>query len=201
MSAGFRELPLGVRERMGAPTTAEVEHLGLVANVAGVGVSRVVLPASRHVVARGFRLHYLDWGTAGKMPVVFLHGGGLTAHTWDVVCLALSDDYHCYALDQRGHGDSEWSPESDYSFDAHLRDLEAVVDHLRLTRLVLVGHSLGAFIAIRYASRHSERLAGLVVVDAGPYERQTAGRDRVFEFLLGRTDFDSLEEAVEHAHS
>src|SRR5262245_49859397 len=56
------------------------------------------------------RFHYLDWGTRGRPPMVFLHGGGLNVHTWDLVCAALKPERHCIALDQRGHGDSEWSP-------------------------------------------------------------------------------------------
>ena len=59
---------------------------------------------------------------------MFLHGGGLSAHTWDIVCLALREEYRCYALDLRGHGDSEWSPALDYSLGAHLRDLEALLN-------------------------------------------------------------------------
>ena len=65
---------------------------------------------------------------------MFLHGGGLSAHTWDIVCLALREEYRCYALDLRGHGDSEWSPALDYSLGAHLRDLEAFADHLDIAR-------------------------------------------------------------------
>ncbi len=57
--------------------------------------------------------------------IVFLHGGALNAHTWDLVCLALRDDYHCVALDQRGHGDSDWAPAdsnegADYTMGAQL---------------------------------------------------------------------------------
>jgi len=49
------------------------------------------------------RLHYLDWGNNHLPPMLFLHGGALTAHTWDLVCLALREEYHCLALDQRGN--------------------------------------------------------------------------------------------------
>ena len=72
------------------------------------------------------RFHYLDWGIKGLPPVVFLHGGGLNAHTWDIVCAALRRERHCLALDQRGHGESEWSPEMDYATESHAGDLERV---------------------------------------------------------------------------
>ena len=80
------------------------------------------------------RFHYLDWGTAGRHPILFLHGGGLNAHTWDVVCLMLRRDYHCFALDQRGHGDSEWEPTSDYSHDSQVGDVEGFFAKLQLKR-------------------------------------------------------------------
>jgi pimeloyl-ACP methyl ester carboxylesterase len=59
------------------------------------------------------RFHYLDWGGSGT-PIIFLHGGGINAHTWDCVAVMLRDRFRCVALDQRGHGDSEWSPVVDY---------------------------------------------------------------------------------------
>ena len=93
------------------------------AHHAGLKLPEVVLPQSHHIVIHRMRFHYLDWGTAGHPPILFLHGGGLNAHTWDVVCLMLRPDYHCFALDQRGHGDSEWEPTSDYSHESQVGDV------------------------------------------------------------------------------
>ena len=98
-----------------------LSHLRAAIDVAGGDVDKVVLPADHDLVVDGLRLHYLDWGRNGRPPLLFLHGGGLTAHTWDLVCLALRANFHCLALDQRGHGDSEWSPVLDYGPDAHVR--------------------------------------------------------------------------------
>ena len=92
----------------------QLEHLELTAHHAGLKVAEIVLPESHHIVIHRMRFHYLDWGTPGHPPILFLHGGGLNAHTWDVICLMLRPDYHCFALDQRGHGDSEWEPTSNY---------------------------------------------------------------------------------------
>jgi esterase len=184
----------------------EARHLAAVATTAGVGVTRVVLPKHEHVVLGGMRLHYLDWGSRaatgeprGRSPVVFLHGGGLNAHTWDIICLALREEYHCYALDLRGHGDSEWSPAMDYNLGAHIRDLEAFADHLSAARFFLVGQSLGGILGISYASRHLRRLAGLVTVDSGPYAGSQAGIDRLAAFTLDSREFASLDEAVTRA--
>src|SRR5439155_380644 len=93
------------------------------------------LPQDHEVTVGGMRLHYLDWGGKDSPPMVFLHGGALTAHTWDLVCLALRGDYHCIALDQRGHGDSGWAEDADYSIGAQLADTKGFVDKIGLARI------------------------------------------------------------------
>lgn len=158
---------------------------------------------SRHVVVDGLRLHYLEGGGGGR-AVVFLHGGGLSAHTWDHVGRALRPHHRCFALDLRGHGDSEWSPTLDYGVDAHARDLAGFVEHLGLDGFFLVGHSLGGFAAVRYASHQpTGHLAGLVVVDASPFVGEDARRTlaRVRTFIEGARDFGSLDDAVDHART
>jgi esterase len=180
----------------------ELEHLRLAAEVAALEHVEVVLPDEHHVALGGMRLHYLDWGSAGRPPgrssVLFLHGGGLTARTWDVVCLALRTSFHCIALDQRGHGDSEWSPGLDYGTAAHVGDLEALIAHLGLDRPVLVGQSMGALNALTYAERHAAALGGLVLVDMTPDVRFD-GTKRIFDFVTAPAELDSVEEFVERA--
>ena len=174
----------------GLPTPA-ADHAG---NSGADGVAD-----DRSVVVDGLRLHYLRWGCGNGMPIVFLHGGGLNAHTWDEVCGAVHDRQPCYAIDQRGHGDSDWSATLDYTLDAYVHDLEGFVERVVRSRLVLVGQSLGAIVAVRYAARHPELVAAMVAVDAGPFARSQAGIDRVTAFTLDREHFATLEEAVEYA--
>jgi pimeloyl-ACP methyl ester carboxylesterase len=166
----------------------------------GVAVPELVLPDDHSVILGDMRFHYLDWGTLQRPAVVFLHGGGLTAHTWDLVCLALRPDFHCLALDQRGHGDSEWSPEMDYRREAYVRDLESFVDYLGLDRFILVGMSLGGLNSLDYASQHSDRLDGLVVVDVGPDIRLEGARN-ISDFVRADGILDSVEAFVERAVS
>ncbi|HEV2370315.1 MAG TPA: alpha/beta hydrolase [Acidimicrobiales bacterium] len=73
------------------------------------------------------------------------------------------------------------------------------VDQLHLGRIVLVGQSLGALVAIRYAARYPERVAALVAVDAGPYVAWSSGIEKIASFSLDRDHFESLEDAVEYA--
>ena len=175
-------------------------YLRRAADLAGVEVRDWTPPAERDAVLDGMRLRYLDWGTRGLLPVVFLHGGGLTCRTWDLVCLALRDSYHCLAVDLRGHGDSDWSPELDYRLDAYVGDLGRLVELLRLERFVLVGMSLGGLVTIAYGGRNPERLAGVVLVDVGPTV-QGEGARRVRDFMALPSELDSVEDFVERALS
>ena len=175
-------------------------HLELSAATAGVPLPDLTLPDSHHLLLGPMRFHYLDWGIEGRPPVVFLHGGGLNAHTWDIVCAALRRERHCLALDQRGHGESEWSPEMDYATESHAGDVGAFVDALKLERFVLVGMSLGGVNALAWAGRHSRRLAGLVMIDVGP-EIRAEGVRKIAAFTSEATPLDSVEQYVERALS
>jgi pimeloyl-ACP methyl ester carboxylesterase len=117
--------------------------------------------------AHGLSLHVLEWSREG-VPLVFVHGFGNDAHVWDDVAPAVAPYYRVLALDLRGHGDSDRDPEARYDYDAHLSDLEAVTAALGIDRFVLVGHSLGGRVAMLFAGRHPERMAGLVIVDSAP---------------------------------
>ena len=182
----------------GADTASQLEHLRLALAKSQVAVEDLVLPQSHDVIAGRMRLHYLDWGGGATRTILFLHGGGLTAHTWDVVCLALRSEYRCLALDLRGHGDSEWSPNLDYSLSAHVADVERFVEQMHLDDFTLVGMSLGGLTALGYAARHSSQLAGLVVVDVSPQVRH-AGSDRIRRFMAQPAELESVDEFVERA--
>jgi pimeloyl-ACP methyl ester carboxylesterase len=125
-------------------------------------------PQSRRIDgAHGTSLHLLEWSRDG-VPLLLLHGFGNEAHIWDDFAPEVAPYYRTLALDHRGHGDSAWDPELRYELDTLVADLEEVTRALSITRLVLVGHSLGGRVATLFAGRHPERLAGLVLVDIGP---------------------------------
>lgn len=147
------------------------------------------------VIANDMRLHYLDWGNEGAPNVVFLHGGNLSAHTWDRVCRELTTTARCIAVDLRGHGDSEWSPIADYRPPAHADDIDAFCAELGLGRVTLVGHSLGGRVAMTVASR-GPLVERLVLVDIGPDSRQS-GRQQVRKFNTESMEPATLEEIVE----
>ncbi|MGH8013996.1 MAG: alpha/beta fold hydrolase [Candidatus Binataceae bacterium] len=179
-------------------TSEQLEHLKLSADYAGLKIPQFILPESRQTIIGRMRFHYLDWGNRERQSLLFLHGGGLNAHTWDLVCLMLRDDYHCLALDQRGHGDSEWEPTADYRFDSQVRDIEGFVSELSLSRPLIIGHSMGGFAAMGYAVKHAKSMAGLVLVDVAP-ELNLEGAVRIREFINQDRELESVEAFIERA--
>ena len=125
------------------------------------------------------KLEVLDWGGAGR-PLVLLAGLGNTAHVFDKLAPKLSSTYHVYGITRRGFGASSAplpSGETMYSADRLGDDVLAVLDVLKLNRPVLAGHSLGGEELSSVGSRHPERVAGLIYLDAG-YEYAYYDRSR-----------------------
>jgi len=172
------------------------ELLADAAAAAGIDAA-VVTPTDHFVTLNGLRFHYLDWGNAGLPTLLFLHGGRLQAHTWDLAALLLRDHYHIIALDQRGHGDTDWTPDAQLGedgWDLMLDDVTAFIDYLHIDKIILVGMSMGGINTMRYAARHSERLLAVGIVDVAP-ELQREGTllinsfDRDTETLSSFDDF------------
>jgi pimeloyl-ACP methyl ester carboxylesterase len=174
------------------------DHLKTTAVRAGFSFDEVVLPEQHRVTVNGLGFRYLDWGTKGLRPILFLHGGALTAHTWDLCCLALRDDYHCMALDQRGHGDSDWAPDVDYSISAQREDVKGFAKAAELDQFVLVGMSMGAINGLAYAIAYPETLSALVLIDAGPNVRRPGSR-RIRDFVNGGAEPETLDAIIERA--
>jgi non-heme chloroperoxidase len=133
------------------------------------------------------KLEVLDWGGSGR-PVVLLTGLGNNAHVYDKFAPKLTGAYHVYGITRRGFGASSApAPTSaNYSADRLGDDVLAVVDSLKLSRPVLVGHSIGGEELSSVGSRHPEKVAGLIYLDAGyPYA--------YYDRSLGDLILDSLE--------
>lgn len=122
-------------------------------------------PTSRRFVSQRLKLHYADWGNEAAAPLILLHGGRDHCRSLDAVARALCDRFHVIAPDLRGHGDSDWSPDGDYSMPALVYDLAQLVHQLGRTPVTLVAHSLGGNIAIRYAGLYPARVAKLVAIE------------------------------------
>jgi pimeloyl-ACP methyl ester carboxylesterase len=172
------------------------EALATIAGRLGIAVTDLAPPRSRSFRRQGGpNIHVLDWGGQGP-PAVLLHGGALTAHTWDYVAIALRADFRLVALDLRGHGASDWA--DDYSIESCATDLMAVIDGLGIERAYLVGMSLGGMVACEFALRHPDRTESLAMVDvtSRPAFAATA---RMRSFMTDFRGAATVNEVVEMA--
>jgi non-heme chloroperoxidase len=138
------------------------------------------------------------FGRAEAPPVLLLHGGGQTRHSWSGTAQRLArEGWHALSLDLRGHGESDWAPDGAYDLDDFVLDLIAVVRALP-QRPVLVGASLGGMAALCAEGEAKEPLlAGVVLVDVTP-RLEPQGVVRIVSFMTDRPDgFASLEEAAD----
>jgi esterase len=174
--------------------TASPEFASLLQSAADLGIPHdpAARYVSRHTVVRGQRFHFLEWGSADAPPIVLLHGGNQSAHSWDLVSLHLADRFHVLALDQRGHGDSEWSRDLDYSVETKAGDALAFIEDQGLGSPIVMGHSMGGQVTMRAALSGQDVAKGLVLVDVGP-ELSPKGVEVVASFVTHNVEFDDLE--------
>jgi pimeloyl-ACP methyl ester carboxylesterase len=113
------------------------------------------------VILEGRRFHYREWGNSAAPPLVLLHAYMMHAGSWDTVARRLARRFRVLALDQRGHGESEWA--ADYHELRLLADLASFVDALGLDEFDLVGLSIGGYAACSYATLYPARVRRLVM--------------------------------------
>lgn len=135
-------------------------------------------------------------GDPSGLPVIFLHGGGQTRHSWSAAARQLAGSGFCaITFDARGHGDSAWSEDGAYGIDAMIGDLTAVM-HEVSTPPILIGASMGGITSLVAAGEgRLPALSGLVLVDIAP-RVDTKGVARIIRFMGANPDgFQSLEQA------
>jgi len=153
-------------------------------------------PLDCYLMVNGLRLHVLDWGGDRRTPLLLLHGFTGHAHAWDTLSIALQPHFHVYALDQRGHGDSD--PADIYDAVAAFDDISGVVEQLGLASFVLVGLSMGGRNGMYFTSKRPDLVQKLVVVDIGPEISRRAA-----EAPAGPPEpdtWESIEQAARHLH-
>ena len=120
---------------------------------------------SRFVEVQGCRIHYLRWGEEDRPGVVFIHGGAAHAHWWSFIAPHLTPEYRVVAIDLSGHGDS--GRRKLYPRDHWAEEVMAVADDAGFDgKPILIGHSMGGFVAIATAAEYGDRLAGAVILDS-----------------------------------
>lgn len=141
-------------------------------------------------MSQRLRLHYVDWGNPDAPPLILQHGGRDHCRSWDWVAQELRHDWHVIAADLRGHGDSAWSPDGDYSMNAYVYDFAQLVHTLGYREVTIVAHSLGGNIATRFTGLYPDKVRKLANIEGlGPSpailaERgETGYADRLREWI------------------
>lgn len=137
-------------------------------------------------------------GDRSGRPVLLLHGGGQTRHAWDATANALaSHGFDVYAVDLRGHGESDWSPDGVYRAQDFIADLSAVIASFD-RKPIVVGASLGGMLVLVYEGAvHPGATAGIVLVDVA-HDARTEGVNRIIDFMeAGASGFATIDEAAD----
>jgi pimeloyl-ACP methyl ester carboxylesterase len=163
-------------------------------------------PRSRYYQSQRLKLHYAVWGDEADPPLLLIHGNRDHARTWDRVAVRLKQDYCVYAVDLRGHGDSEWSIGGQYSLPEFVLDVAMLGQELDRFPLTIIGHSLGGAVALEYSGVFPDRVRQVVAIEGlGPRVGEpTSGSARMRKWIGNMQEFDkrrprrydSLDDAV-----
>ena len=150
-------------------------------------------PTSHNFISQRLRLHYADWGNPDAPPLLMVHGGRDHCRNWDWVAQELRNDWHIIALDQRGHGDSQWAQDGNYSTLDMVYDLSHLIHLLDLAPVTIVAHSMGGNVCMRYAGLYPEKVKKLVAIEGlGPSPKMIAAMEarplaeRIREWMEGK---------------
>jgi pimeloyl-ACP methyl ester carboxylesterase len=160
--------------------------------------SELNAPTTVSIAAGGAVTIAADHWPGDGAPVVLAHGGGQTRHSWGGTATALAAAGHrVVSIDLRGHGDSSWAPDRDYTMEAYRNDALAVVDWLG-EPAAWVGASLGGMTGLHAVHADPASFTALVLVDITPRPARE-GVNRILEFMSANTvdGFGTLDEAAD----
>lgn len=145
----------------------------------------------------GCPIHSLVWGDAGRRGLVFVHGGGAHAHWWTHLAATFADEFRVVAVDLSGHGDS--GRRETYSLEGWTDEVVASAAAADVDGdPVVIGHSMGGFVAIATAARHASRIGGLVICDSPVTEPDPeVASYRLKEAFGAPRTYPSIEAAVQ----
>jgi esterase len=174
-----------------------LSEFGLLAENAEQAGASGPLPAVRRVESGG--VSALQWGDSSPR-VVFLHGGGQNAHTWDTVIVGLG--VPALAVDLPGHGHSAWREDGDYSPQNNAAAVKPLIEDLAPAAELVVGMSLGGLTAIRLGAIAPQLVRELVLVDVTPsalrrYAEMTTDQQGTVALVAGERNFPSFDAILE----
>ena len=172
-------------------------------------------PLSANFVSQRLRLRYVTWGDPDAPPIVLQHGGRDHGRSFDWTASALAKDWFVICPDLRGHGDSAWSPDADYTMLSYLADFAQLIDMTGAQQVTICAHSLGGNIATRYAGLFPHRVRRLANIEGlgfslrSPHPRSTLPyADNIRQWLADRhaasarspRRYARIEDAYERMH-
>src|SRR3989442_13856086 len=143
-------------------------------------------------------IFFRAFGARGRTPILLMHGANyFDSYDWVGVAEALASDREVASFDKRGFGETGWSPSKDYSVDAHMGDMLAVIAELKWERPIVVGHSASGRLSISFAANFPDKISRLVVVDSGLAREEggAGGRPTIGNPPLV---FEAVEAALAH---
>ena len=154
-------------------------------------------------LSNGLGMRYYEW--AGNGPnLVFIHPSGGYGRMWDFVARRLNGEYRIFAVDTRGHGDTD-RPDSSYSAEEIAEDIHLFIEQLGLAKAYVAGNSLGGRVAQALASTYPDQVRGIILVGGAHYANFFQERDRIDSILEGVermrasvSEFPSEEVAMDH---
>jgi pimeloyl-ACP methyl ester carboxylesterase len=141
-------------------------------------------------------IFYRVFGVAGRTPILFMHGANyFDSYDWIGVCQKLAGDRQTASFDKRGFGESTWSPSKDYSLDANMGDMLAMLDKVGWSKPIIAGHSASGRLCIAFAANYPDRLSQLVIIDSGMNRDEGGPRASIGKPPMV---FDSVDAAMAH---
>lgn len=164
-------------------------------------------PTSKRVcLTSGVKLSYYQW-SSDQPNLIFLHPSSGYGLMWDKTAEYIDNAMQVFALDQRGHGDSD-RPDGSYSAEEYSKDLYLFVTQMGLGKVTIAGHSLGGRVAQVFAATHPDLTQAILLVGGPHYSNFFAERERADNVLQGaermrssQTIFDSKDEAFRYFKS
>lgn len=152
-----------------------------------------------YTTADGLQCHYLLWPNSNSDSCcLFLHGFTNDAHIWDYLAVPLQQQHNVVAVDFRGHGDSDWDNEARYTHEQLCDDVRQLMQQLPFTRFHIIGHSLGARIAMLMLARHTLPVTSLTIIDTGPEVRAVGVNKVRLDAESAPTRFENSEQYFQY---
>jgi len=148
-------------------------------------------PSQFMTLANGAQIHLRDEGNSNAPAMVLLHGHSEDLHTWNPLMQRLVEDFRVVRFDLRRHGLTGPAPDNEYTIESYVSDLSMVIEHLGIDNFVLVGHSMGGRISVKFTMENREKVNRLVLLAAsGPPREETDSQPMALRLMrnpLGRT--------------